>query len=65
MSNSFTEATALADVLRKMASGVDERIVVKVEQHKGVWGFRLTDPWDGNFWESNWRKVRDFLWAGF
>ena len=65
MSSYWAEANALANVLQKMANGVDKRIKVKVEHRRGVWGFHLTDPWKGDWWDDNFQKVADFIQSGF
>ena len=65
MSSNWSETDALARVLQKMANGVDPRIRVKVERRKGLWGFRMNDPWDGNWWSENFQKVADFIQSGY
>ena len=61
----YAEATGLAGVLQKMANGVDDRIVVEVEKKKGSWGWRLNDPWGGDYWDDSFQKVKAFLMEGF
>ena len=61
----WAEADALARTLQRIANGVDNRIHVAVERQRGEWGFRMTDPWGGDWFEENWRKVREFFWTGY
>lgn len=61
----FAEANALAPVLQKLANGVDDRIVIEVERKKGSWGWRLNDPWGGDWFADSFEKVKAFLLSGY
>jgi len=61
----YAEANALAPILQKMANGVDDRIVVEVEKKKGSWGWRLNDPWGGDYFEDSFQKVKTFIQSGY
>jgi len=61
----WAEADALARVLQKMAGNVDKRIAVGVEKKKGVWGWRLRDPWDGDHWDDDFQRLADHINSGY
>ena len=62
---SYAEAQSLQRVLQRMAGTVDNGITVEVGKRKGEWQFHIRDKWGGDWWEENWRKVRDFFWTGY